>query len=189
MNVPCPNCRHDLRVRAEYGGKRITCKYCGNIFVAPAAPAPAGATVSGEATGALQRVVALEEELQQTRSELTVRTAEQERAVAGLREAQAETARLQEQVRELDSRLPQGEDQEPLSAQPEADLEAARAERDRLRGELEESQSRAACADELRQELQASRAQLEHLQLKLQAFQQTKEELRAARDHREELQK
>src|SRR5437773_1867534 len=37
--VPCPHCQHELRVRAEYAGKRITCRHCTQSFVAPEAPA------------------------------------------------------------------------------------------------------------------------------------------------------
>ncbi len=32
LRLPCPQCGRDLRVRAEYIGRRITCKKCENTF-------------------------------------------------------------------------------------------------------------------------------------------------------------
>ena len=67
----CPKCKRSVRVRAEYLGKRIACKYCDHDFLAQAqlvhgaaaaeAAATAGSALSPELTIARQRVATLEE--------------------------------------------------------------------------------------------------------------------------------
>ncbi len=43
LDMPCPQCRHELRVRAEYVGRRVRCKYCEHAWVVPLEDSESGA--------------------------------------------------------------------------------------------------------------------------------------------------
>ncbi len=40
MQIPCPNCQRSLKIRPEYLGHRVVCKYCEHQFIAQAPAAP-----------------------------------------------------------------------------------------------------------------------------------------------------
>jgi ribosomal protein S27E len=69
VEFPCPNCEHRLRVKYEYLGGKLRCKYCGHEFVSPSADEDVPWTSSGqretEADGqaAQRRIAVLETEL------------------------------------------------------------------------------------------------------------------------------
>jgi chromosome segregation ATPase len=158
--MSCPTCKHALRVRAEYQGKLITCKYCKNTF--RASPAGDSATAGDPAKMGLAeqfdearlRIVALEESLQQTRIELAARTAEQTTAAQTLRELQAERDHLQQQSLQSMAQL---------SGQA-GEIEPLRAERDRLQTDLkalqEEVQAHVSQAQQAQEEMTELRKKL-----------------------------
>jgi len=45
INFSCPRCHHVMSVHESQGGGSFSCPSCGNVAVAPAAAAPASATV------------------------------------------------------------------------------------------------------------------------------------------------
>ncbi len=113
----CPKCQRELRVRTEYAGKVIACKYCGQAFVVEPRPTPAAAPV--EAAGS--RLSSLDEKIQRLRQELA-----------------AEDARTPHSPQITGAGLagPVGAELNELAALWR-DLEAARTERDQAIAELE----------------------------------------------------
>src|SRR5262245_31701858 len=107
IEFSCPGCHHALRVRTEYLGKRISCKYCSHVFQAVATTGDVQPTAAGPAAppqadaaaeAARQQVASLETALQQARGELAERAATH---ADEARRASEEIARLEEQVRAL----------------------------------------------------------------------------------------
>ena len=163
VQVACPNCRHELRVRAEYIGLTVACKYCDNPFLvqledvaaasagpATAVPEPAG----GDKPGASERrIKALETEVQLSRVHLESQAALHVATLEVLKEREEELARARERARVLDSTVQA--------------LEEAREERDQLHTDLALLRLRALEADRLASELAAERAETERLRAAL----------------------
>jgi chromosome segregation ATPase len=146
IDLSCPNCQRLLRVRTEYDGKRIACKYCTHAFVAAVtadagqvAPAPAAAPQAApsggpprpdpDAEAARQRFAQQEAELQRAVNELAARTAELTGATEEAQRAREDTARLEQQLLALQSAAREAEtrqSQELSTAQANADRLNAR---------------------------------------------------------------
>ena len=78
---PCPNCQHRLRVKRDYLGQKLRCKYCAHEF--PTVPGNEILAASlepqpqeSESPMALQHMATLEKELLSARDQLASRTAE-----------------------------------------------------------------------------------------------------------------
>src|SRR5690348_11824004 len=92
LQAQCPQCQHELRVRAEYLNQRVVCKHCQQAFtVTGAAPSPA-------------RAEALEQELRQAQAALDAVQAERRTALEGRDQAQT-------QLRESEAALEQARHQ------------------------------------------------------------------------------
>src|SRR5262249_36727141 len=143
IDLSCPNCQRPLRVRTEYAGQRIACKHCSHAFVAgvpaeagPVAPAPAAAPQPERSVGppqpdpaadARQRPAQQEAEPQRAVRELAARTAGLTAATEEAQRAREDTARLEQQLRALQSAAHEAEtrhSQELATAQANAQANA-----------------------------------------------------------------
>jgi colicin import membrane protein len=105
VEFPCPNCEHRLRVKYEYLGGKLRCKYCAHEFVSPSAEeeeVPWTSSGQHEAEedpqAAQRRIAVLETELGSLRDELSSRTAEYTSAAEKFQQGQDELRRLQDQT-------------------------------------------------------------------------------------------
>lgn len=104
VEFPCPNCAHRLRVKYEYLGGQLRCKYCAHEFTSPSPSdefpwVSAGRQETEEDEQAAQRRIAvLETELGSLRDELSSRTAEYTAATEKFQHAQDQLRRLQDQM-------------------------------------------------------------------------------------------
>ncbi|HEV3119441.1 MAG TPA: hypothetical protein VGY58_20460, partial [Gemmataceae bacterium] len=107
----CPSCHRPVRIRTEYLGKRIACKYCNHTFVPEAGTLPpppvAMQAPPGPDPATRQRIATLEEELKQARDELAIQANEHRTVTLKLQEAQGELAHLREAAQNLQRELDQ----------------------------------------------------------------------------------
>jgi hypothetical protein len=167
VELPCRNCQRLLRVRTEYVGRRIACKYCRNVFrpeaedgqllplavrlAAPPRPGAAG-----------QRLAQLEADLQQVRGELAARSADHAAAVQDAERARAEAARLAEEVQAVHGGA-------SAAADLRTELAAASREAEHLRTQVAELEARADQAPALADELHQARERAAQLEAELTA--------------------
>jgi chromosome segregation ATPase len=171
VELSCPSCHHGLRVREEYLGKGIVCRYCAHSFVAqtPAGVSPAvpsQAEVAAEAER--QRAARLEEELQQLRGELAAQAA----AAGDVRQARKEVTHLRGQLDALHREA----DADHARHRQEANglqqgLAAARADAERLREQVAALQGHEGRANEAEARLEAGEGELARLRDELAAAQ------------------
>jgi hypothetical protein len=119
----CPKCQRQLRVRTEYAGKVIACKFCGQAFVVTPRPAPTAAP----AQAAGSRTASLDDKILRLRHELAAEDAR------GTQSPHTNVARLAEP---LSPTQPEGAELNELAGLWR-DLEAARTEREQVVAELE----------------------------------------------------
>jgi chromosome segregation ATPase len=150
LDLACPSCQKALRVRRQYIGQRVSCKYCNQPFKVtdPVAPPPA----APEASSAAPQIAALEQQLQQLRADLSARNAEKEQLAQQVQLAQSEAAQTATRLHELQS------DRDRIQQQ----FEAARSEL----GTLKEGASR---VEQDLGNLRTERERLDKEQLRLQA--------------------
>lgn len=165
--VACPNCRHSLRVRLEYAGRKIACKYCGQAFrFQPEMAAPSASLSSPSVGGPV------------TTEELTAAIRERDHLLAELQKAQeriaashAENLSLQQEVDSLRNQAPltnpadTGKQQELEAALAKAlsDAGAARCAWDSEREQLLEERRQA--LDEVEQRLAATVSSATNIEL------------------------
>jgi chromosome segregation ATPase len=169
LEQTCPNCHRSLRVRTEYLGKRIVCRYCQLTFTPEAPAVPAGDA----------QVTALQEELQQAR-------AERDR----LARAHAEAAAAHEQTRQgHDTARAQWEaERQALLAEWDQKHQAHAAEAGRLQEELagvrrQHEEERTALHDEAagwREQYEALTAQIDVLTRDLERLSAQNQEMEQA---------
>jgi chromosome segregation ATPase len=139
VSLACPNCQHKLRIKHEYLGRMLRCKYCAHEFQSPTPSNGAPQESSGRhdteggKQASQQRIAVLEAELQAVREELLARAAQHTAAVETLQQTQGELSRLQDQVKQA---------QTPPSDTAEwtQKLSAAQAEIEQLRTQVEKLQ-------------------------------------------------
>jgi DNA-binding transcriptional regulator YhcF (GntR family) len=169
MVIPCPNCKHDLRVRPDYIGGSLRCKFCAEKFrvsgpedIRPGAPAvpasdpsiaeahqaPQGAAGSKDETrGTLtdlddkmhQRLASLEAEVHRLSGELSETVASRSQTVTELEEAREHLQRLQEESAHYQRELAHFRSSESMAAQREQDLSAANDRILELQNQLQET--------------------------------------------------
>ncbi|MCC6418789.1 MAG: hypothetical protein IT429_11185 [Gemmataceae bacterium] len=158
----CPSCKHPIRIRSEYLGKRIACKHCKHVFlaVAPAAggqPALPGAAAAPQATAAVE-AAARERDLTAARTD-----ADQ------LRRRMAELQPLEGRVAEMEGRL---RDAGAVAVR-------LRKERGAAQASCRELTERLAAAETRVQDLAAAQAECARLAATLAAAQVEHEQARA----------
>lgn len=180
IRIACPNCRRsDLRIRPEYLGRQVSCKYCAHRFLArsadepgtepsPAGPAPEAQTSAVVIDEAGQRAIALEGGIERVRSELTTRTGEYTTALQQLRDAEGRLGQSQVQVQGVQEQLDQALGQLRRISEPRDERVEADAERGRLLSLVEVLRSRAADASHLEVEQRTDRAEIDRLTGELQ---------------------
>lgn len=175
IRITCPNCgRNDLRIRPEYLGRQVGCKYCSHRFLARTAhepgtpPSPAGAAPEAQTPAvaideAGQQDIGLEGELERLRSGLMLRTGEYAAVLQQLRDAEGRLRQSQEQVQGVQEQLDQALDQLRQNSEQRDKLVEAEAERDRLLAQIEVLSRRAADASRLEDEHRTARAEIDRL--------------------------
>jgi chromosome segregation ATPase len=163
IQFPCPNCQHKLRVKSEYLGRNLRCKYCAHEFPSPepsngiVEASPGHQATEADTQAAQQRIASLEAELRSVRDELSLQTAEYTAAAQHFEQAQDELRRLQDQVHQAWT------DQRNAAALNQK-LLATQAELDELRTQVQTWQARAVEAERLQAESQADTAVVEQPQ-------------------------
>jgi len=162
-----------LRVRAEYVGQRIACKYCSNQFKpeppAGAVPITVQEGPGGDAEAAKQQLKTLQEEVLHLRAELVARTTRCANAEEQLKEVQQELARLQSQILELQGQFQLSQEHEQEVASLRLKLQSSLNELDQLRAGTERFHGEDSVNGQLEVQLQAVRAESAQLQAELQA--------------------
>src|SRR5438874_9398092 len=140
VEFPCPQCEHPLRIKPEYLGRKLRCKYCAHEF--PTDPSDGSPTadsglhaIEDARQVAEQRVAEMEAKLQSMQEELTQRITAQIAVEQELQEAEREHLRLQEQLQACPDQGDVGQFKQQLAA--------AQSERDELRTQLQALQAQA----------------------------------------------
>ena len=132
LQLSCPNCQRELRVRRQYVGLQVACSHCGRSFAvelpddargaATDAESPSYQTASEADRAALERQITelaseLEKlretelrhttQLEQQRLESTALRQERDRLAHEFEQAHARNEELVDQIRSLDSKLAQ----------------------------------------------------------------------------------
>src|SRR5262249_9040388 len=105
IDSACPRCQHAIRIRTEYVGRRLACKYCNHSFVAEATAQASQSAVATDLESARTRISSLEEEVQQLRTELATRAPEHATESQRFQELKGELGRAREQVQGLQVHL------------------------------------------------------------------------------------
>jgi chromosome segregation ATPase len=194
LELPCPNCQRNLRIRTEYVGKRIACKYCEHVFrpeakdghmPPPAAPAAAPPAPDVAAQAAQQRIAQLQTELRKAQSDLADRTAEHGTAVQEAEHTRAKAGRLEQQLQALRSGADEAEARHRRdSATKQQELTTARADAARLGEQITGLKERADQVARLEVELQNAQLATTMLEQKAAGWQQ---ELATAREESQRL--
>ncbi len=168
IDMPCPRCNRGLRIRTNYVGLRLQCKYCEHKFQVPAdanvvsatPPASPDATQAAEKEALGERLTALEAELAKVRNELTAVTAERESSVRYLQQARDELARERERATDLQSRLEHASQTNGDTVRQQQEAEAIRAQRDEMTSEVNALRERVGTLERLEVELKTARAEV-----------------------------
>jgi chromosome segregation ATPase len=140
VSLACPNCHHKLRVKHEYLGRLLRCKYCAHEFQSPTPDPESLPDTSGpqetesEQQKSQQRNAVLEAELKAVREELLARGTQQAAAVETLRQTQDELSRLRDQ-------LQQAHASQQGAGELSQKLVAAQSEIEQLRAQIEKLQA------------------------------------------------
>jgi chromosome segregation ATPase len=169
----CPQCRKELRVRAEYLNRRVTCNQCQHTFTVTGAPAPSPVASAPEVPNLAPRVEALEQELRQSQAALDAAQAERRTAAQQLELRQQELEQARARLKESEAALEQARQQLQQGAVIAQQRDEALAERDRLRADAEPLKEKAARADILEKELDAERSAVAGLREELRTSQAT----------------
>jgi chromosome segregation ATPase len=143
VSLACPHCQHKLRIKHEYLGRILRCKYCAHEFQSPtpADESPPESSnrqnVERERQTSQQRVAVLEAELQAVREELLSRAAQHAAAVETLQQTQGELSRVQDQLRQAPA-------SQPDTGEVSQKLSAAQSEIEQLRAQVEKLQAQGA---------------------------------------------
>ena len=149
VRITCPQCRRDdLRIRPEYLGRQVSCKYCSHRFLArapdqpgtetlPAGPALQSQIAVDAINEAGHRAMALEREIERLRSELNTRTGEYNAALQQLRDAEGRLGQSRGQARDVQEQLDQALVQLRRVSEQRDELAEADAERVRLLSQVE----------------------------------------------------
>ena len=105
LGTTCPSCQHRLRIRTEYIGHRIVCKYCQHRFraeappaISPSVPSTDAVTVElrdSEAEKAKHGVLGLVQEIERLRTDIAERDSKLSALERQVHEAQEQSVRLQ----------------------------------------------------------------------------------------------
>jgi chromosome segregation ATPase len=140
--VPCPQCHQEVRLRPDYIGERVTCKFCTHTFyVLPPSAAPQTSGAVDENQRLREQVAGLEAELHRIQNDLASKEEPSSRMVVQLEES------------------PEAMEAKALRKE----LDKARAQVQRWRGQCQALEADKATAERLARELETIRGERDQL--------------------------
>src|SRR5262245_22764058 len=101
----CPRCQQELRVRAEYLNRRVSCKHCQQSFTVTGPPEAPPAASPPETVNLAPVVEALEQDLRQVRAALNAAQDERRSVGQQLEQRQQELEQARARVKESEAAL------------------------------------------------------------------------------------
>jgi chromosome segregation ATPase len=126
LRIPCPNCKHLLRVRKQYIGIEVTCTRCSHDFVVQD-PGDSASTSDSEAAAAESREAELKGNLELVRNDFARVVAENARAADQLQQLNERYAEREARLFDLERSLNASQEAMRQSVEYQRELEHVKA--------------------------------------------------------------